>query len=157
MVNIGADYELFAGRKNFMELHGYGKVYGKKEMQEIMSIPDFLIEGWGIKDIDLFNFAKEKFLELSEQKKPFHILTKTIDLHYPQCEKEPRCPNITNNNSKNILKCTDDNINDFINFLKQQPNYSDTLIVILPDHLYFAIMAISQKVLVIKKIENFML
>ena len=66
MVNIGADYELFAGRKNFMELHGYDKVYGKKEMQEIMSIPDFLIEGWGIKDIDLFNFAKEKFLELSE-------------------------------------------------------------------------------------------
>ena len=64
-------------------------------------------------------------------------MTKTIDLHYPQGEKEPRCPNITNNNSKNILKCTDDNINDFINFLKQQLNYSDTLIVILPDHLYF--------------------
>ena len=120
-----------------MELHGYDKVYGREEIKKIMNIPDFLTEGWGIKDIDSFNFAKRKFLELSKQEKPFHILIKTIDLHYPQGEKEPRCQNITNNNSKNILKCTDNVINDFINFLKQQPNYDDTLIVILPDHLYF--------------------
>lgn len=138
MINIGGDYEMFAGRRNFMELHGYDKIYSLGNIKEIMNIPDSLTNGWGIKDIDSINFAKGKFIELSKQEKPLHILTKTIDIHPPNGEYDLRCSKITDNNTLNVLKCTDNNLKDFIDFLKQQPNYKDTLVVILPDHLYMA-------------------
>lgn len=139
LVNMGGDNKRFAGREMFMKLHGYDEIFGWKEIKNIMNISDSLVEGWGIKDIDSFNFLKQKFIELSKNSdRPFHILTNTLDIHGPNGEYDPRCPDITGNSTLNILKCTNDNLLDFIKFLKQQPNYKDTIIVILPDHLYMS-------------------
>ena len=136
LVNIGGDNKRFAGREMFMKLHEYDEIFGCKEIQNIMNIPDSYTEGWGIKDLDSFNFVKKKILELSKQNKQFNIVFNTLDIHGPTGEYDPRCSNTTGNSTLNALKCTNDYLLDFIKFLKQQPNYEDTLIVILPDHLY---------------------
>lgn len=138
LVNIGGDYKRFGGREMFMQLHGYDEIFDSKEIQNAINIPDSYTDGWGIKDKDLFEFVKLKFKELSKKNKQFSIVFNTLDTHPPKGEYDPRCLDTTGNSTLNALKCTNDNLLDFINFLKQQPNYKDTLLVILPDHLYIS-------------------
>lgn len=134
-VYLGGVFKTFAGKSFFLEMHGYDKIYGDKEVFAEVSIKDEDKWGWGAKDLDLLTLAKAKYKELSEQNQPFNLTIITVGGHAPNGIYDKRCKNSTDNGVLNAIECTNDLIKDFIDFLKTQPKYKDTIVVILPDHL----------------------
>ena len=94
--------------------------------------------GWGAKDHEVFEMAKKKYLELSTENKPFNLTISTIAPHAPTGIFDDRCRNTNENSTLNAIQCDDDLLSDFMQFLKKQPNYKDTIVVLLPDHLLMA-------------------
>lgn len=132
---IGGEFKTFSGKSFFLELHGYDETWGDKEIFKHYDIAEKDRWGWGAKDLDVFRIAKDKYVELSKENKPFNLTITTIDAHAPEGIYDERCKNSTGNPSLNAIECTNDELKDFIEFLKTQPNYKDTIVVIAPDHL----------------------
>jgi phosphoglycerol transferase len=132
---LGGEFKTFSGKSFFLNLHGYDDVWGDKEIFKNYDIAEKDRWGWGAKDIDVFKIAKDKYIELSKQNKPFNLTFSTICAHAPEGIYDDRCKNSTNNPSLNAIECTNDGLKDFMDFIKQQPNYKDNLVVIVPDHL----------------------
>ena len=132
---IGGEFKTFSGKSFFLELHGYDETWGDKEIFKHYDIAEKDRWGWGAKDLDVFRIAKDKYVELSKENKPFNLTITTIGAHAPKGIYDERCKNSTENPSLNAIECTNDELRDFIEFLKTQPNYKDTIVVIAPDHL----------------------
>lgn len=95
---------------------------------------------WGMKDTISFQKAKEELSHLSNSQ-PFALYLLTIDTHarvgYTDLQK---CKNLygtqtPNDQYKNAIACLDQNIGDFLDWVKKQDFYKNTTIVILGDHL----------------------
>ena len=137
-VYLGGEFKTFAGKSYFLELHGYNEVYGDKEIFSELKVKEEDKWGWGAKDREVFEIAKKKYIELSKKNKPFNLTISTIAPHAPAGIFDERCRNTNENSTLNAIQCDDDLLRDFIKFLQQQPNYKDTIIVLLPDHLLMA-------------------
>ncbi|MGL5934400.1 MAG: sulfatase-like hydrolase/transferase [Cetobacterium sp.] len=128
----GADLN-FAGSGNMYKYFGY-EVFGKNELPQ-----KYIQHDWGVRDKDLFEEAKKKYTELSKNNKPFNLTLLTVDTHFPKGYPDARMVDkITRENLTDLeyaVKSVDYLVNDFIEFLKKQENYKDTVIYILPDHV----------------------
>lgn len=121
----------FAGMGNFFTQQGY-RCYGDLELDK-----SYARTGWGVRDKEIFEEAKKKYLELSKRKEPFNLSILTIETHFPKGLPDDRMENLIKTKEKNMEYCVetaDYLIGDFINFLKEQPNYENLAIYILPDH-----------------------
>lgn len=133
----GADKVLF-NKGNLLLSHNYDVVEDKDSL--VKQYPDLKdkLNAWGVADIDIFNIAKEKYKELSKSNKPFNLTILTTATHNVNGVHDDRCKNISKDNELlNAVECTNMVVSDFINFLKTQPNYKNTIIVILPDHVQY--------------------
>lgn len=135
---LGGEFKTFAGKSYFLGLHGYDKIYGDKEVFEEIQVKEEDKWGWGAKDREVFELAKQKYKELSAMRRPFNLTISTIAPHAPTGIYDSRCKNKNENSTLNAVQCDDELLADFISFLKQQDNYKDTIIMILPDHLLMA-------------------
>ncbi len=134
----GADKYLF-NKGNYLFSHGYDVV---EDMESLTSKYPKLNEqllNWGVGDYDIFNIAKKEYKKLSKSKKPFNLTILTTSTHTPNGVYDKRCKNSTKNGLLNGIECTNNLLKDFIDFLKKQPNYRDTLVVIMPDHRQYDI------------------
>ena len=121
----------YAGKGNFFKQQDY-ECYGNEEYDK-----KYPRNGWGLRDKDLFEEAKKKYLEFSNKKEPFNLTLLMVDTHFPKGLPDDRMENLIKTKEKNMEYCvesTDYLIGDFINFLKKQPNYKNLAIYILPDH-----------------------
>ena len=132
---LGGEFKDFAGKSFFLEMHGYDKTYGDKEIFAEYNIAEKDRWGWGAKDVDVFNIAKDKYVELSKLNKPFNLTFSTISAHAPNGIFDDRCKNSTEDGVLNAIECTNNSLKDFLDFIKTQENYKDTIVVIAPDHL----------------------
>ncbi|MDR2760763.1 MAG: sulfatase-like hydrolase/transferase [Rickettsiales bacterium] len=132
---LGGGFKTFAGKSFFLELHSFDRIYGKDEILKEYDIAQENLWGWGVKDYDLFEAAKDKYQELSKSGKPFNLTILTIAPHAPRGIPDKRCKNEQSDPILNSVQCDDELLYDFIEFLKNQENYEDTLVLILPDHL----------------------
>lgn len=140
----GADKKLF-NKGNFLLSHNY-LVEDKDSLVSKYSDLNESINDWGVPDYDIFEIAKEKYLELSKSNKPFNINILTTATHNPSGIYDKRCFNTSNEKLLNAVECTDYLVNDFINFLKQQKNFKDTLIIIMPDHIQYEVNALNKTI-----------
>ena len=133
----GADKFLF-NKGNLMLSHSYDVVEDKFSLvNQYPELKDKLNE-WGIADFDVFEIAKERYKKLSESGKNFNLTILTTATHNINGIKDERCKNSSkDNNLLNAVECTDILVSDFVDFLKKQPNYKDTIVVILPDHIQY--------------------
>lgn len=86
---LGSD-ATFGGRRNLFEQHGNYEIWdfelAKSENKATEQI------WWGFTDDQLFEYAKEKILYLSEQEQPFNFTMLTADTHFPDGYKCKDCP-----------------------------------------------------------------
>lgn len=136
-VLIGSNGE-FAGMNRFVETHGQQKLldilyYAKRD-----GIKVSFEKTTKLPDKQLFVYAKEELTELAAQHKPFVFTFMTLDTHYGTAKfADGICTRKygENNNIKNVVSCASYQIGEFVNWLKTQDFYSDTVVVLLGDHL----------------------
>ena len=131
---IGSKAE-FGGRKIYFSEHGGYFMEDYDYAIENSKIPSDYKVWWGYEDEKLFEFAKEKCTELSLQEEPFNLTMLTVDTHFEDgymCEK---CPNDYGDQYANVMACSSKQVYEFIEWVKQQPFYDNTTIVLSGDHL----------------------
>ncbi len=129
---LGSD-ATFGGRKNLFEQHGNYEIWDFKSAMDEHKITEKI--WWGYTDELLFNYAKEKLLDLSKQEEPFNFTMLTADTHFQDGYLCEDCPNKWDEQYKNVISCSSKRVGEFINWIKKQKFYKDTTIVIVGDHL----------------------
>ena len=134
---IGSNGE-FAGMNRFVETHGRQKLLDIMYYSKRDGIKVSFEKTTKLPDKQLFVYAKEELSNLAAQNKPFVFTFMTLDTHYGTakfaddiCERKYGA----DNNIKNVVSCSSYQIGEFIDWLKQQPYYQDTVVVMLGDHL----------------------
>lgn len=132
----GANKKLF-NKGNYLLSHNYDIVEDKDSLVLQYPNAEQYLTDWGVADKEIFEIAQDKYIQLSNTNKPFNMTILTTATHNIDGLYDSRCKNSTDNTLLNAVECTNDLLKDFVNFLKNQPNYKDTLIVIMPDHIQY--------------------
>jgi len=134
-VMLGSD-STFAGNDNFYRLHGDNTVIDYKYAAKNKLIPDGYRVWWGFEDEKLFEITKNKILSLAKENKfPFNLTVFTLDTHFPDGYLTDSCEIKFDDQYSNVIFCSDNQVYQFVNWLKEQPFYEDTTVVITGDHL----------------------
>lgn len=134
---IGSD-ATFGGRRSYFEQHGHYDIQDTVSLKKEGILDKDYHEFWGFEDDKLFEFAKEKILNLSKSNKPFDFEMLTVDTHHPYGYQSKNCKNLFKESLSNSIYHTDENLKDFMEWLKKQDFYENTVIVIQGDHTSMA-------------------
>ena len=118
----------FCGTDSFLETHGNVKIldwdfYSARD--NLKRNADKKRRGI-VRDINLFKYAKEEILELASKDAPFSFTIMTMDTHFGNEHFEKQICSIKYHNDdiddednfKNVYSCADQQISDFINWIK---------------------------------------
>ena len=125
----------FGGREKYFTEHGNFDILDYHYAVDNGWIPEDYKVWWGYEDKKLFEFAKGKLLELSEQDNPFNLTMLTVDTHFEDgficenCKEE-----FGDNQYANVMACSSELVKEFVDWVKEQPFYEDTEIVLVGDH-----------------------
>ena len=123
---IGSD-ATFGGRRSYFDQHGHYDIQDTVSLKEEGILDKDYHEFWGFEDDKLFEFAKEKILSLSKLSKPFDFEMLTVDTHHPYGYQSKTCKNLFKHSLSNSIYHTDENLKDFMEWLKKQDFYENTV------------------------------
>lgn len=94
---------------------------------------------WGVQDADMFAQAKIEYSKMVESGRPFNLTLLTVDTHFPKGLPDKRLQNKIHidMDKKPLEYCVaslDYLIFDFYEYMKSQPGFDNTVVVILGDH-----------------------
>lgn len=139
----------FAGKRRYYQEHGNYDIYDYKTAKQKGDISKKYKAGWGFEDEKLFQYAKKELTRISKKDKPFNFTMLTSDTHFPvgyRCHlcgytyvdkfhaKSVQDEKYAYGTTADIIKCTDDQLEDFVEWCKKQDFYNDTVIIIQGDH-----------------------
>lgn len=126
----------FANTELFFRLHGYDDIRGASAIQRTHH-GQLKTEGWGLKDDDLFKQALDSWHQGEASGRPFSVVLSTIDTHPPEGYRLASCTPYTaiNNAMLDAVHCSDQLLGRFIDTLSQQPGWSNTVVVVMSDHV----------------------
>lgn len=131
---IGSDGD-FGGRKAYFTSHGNYDVEDYFYFQDTKKMPEDYWVFWGFEDSHLFDFAKERILELSQETEPFNFTMLTVDTHFEDGCVCGKCDTAYGNNQyANVISCSDRQVSEFVRWVQEQEFYENTTIVISGDH-----------------------
>lgn len=128
----------FGGRKFYYDKHGNYKIFDLDEARAQGKIPPDYKEFWGYEDEKLFAIAKEELTRLSQTGKPFNLTMLTVDTHHPHGYVDRNYQNEYPEQLSNIIRGESRKVGEFMDWLKEQPFYEDTTVIIAGDHLSMA-------------------
>ena len=152
--NFGYEQYFFTGGgKNFQQMdkfflnHGYDDVYGKSYYIN-QGLKKKYFQSWSgsMHDDILFNQVIKRLKKIKKKNNPFNITIITSDTHVPFEFMSPNCHNNTGSFNKRFkdhfyfklresFKCASKFISEFIDELKKEDLFENTLIVIAGDHI----------------------
>ena len=124
----------FAAVDLYMNAHGTDEIFDYNSAIKTGYIPADHKEFWGFEDRILFEKAKEKLTEMSQKDTPFALTMVTMDTHFFGGYECPDCEDNFIDDYSNAIYCSDKRIGEFIDWMKTQPFYEDTVIVLCGDH-----------------------
>lgn len=133
-VLFGSDAR-FAARDYYFTEHGNYNIVDIVSLKEEGRLDPDYIKWWGFEDAKLFDYAKEEITKLSESGEPFNFTMLTADSHFPDGYLCEDCPETYDGQYPNVLACSSSKVYEFINWIKEQPFYENTTIVLSGDHL----------------------
>lgn len=125
----------FGGLDYFYKSHGNFNILDHDAAKEKGWIPEDYSVWWGYEDDKLFEFAKAELTRLYETGKPFNFVMETADTHFPDGYVGPNTPTPRDNQYANVIAYSASEVAKFIEWIKEQPFYENTTIVIIGDHL----------------------
>ena len=126
----------FAGRGTFYRNNGNYKIYDYTYVIKNRIKKDDNYAPWGLYDYELYEHAKDELLRLSKENKPFNLTMLTVDTHHMDGTVCKNCLMVHGplEQYKNVMSCASRQVNSFINWIKKQEFYDDTVIVVVGDH-----------------------
>jgi hypothetical protein len=131
---IGSETD-YGGLYKLLNQHNF-EVKDINYYKKIKKVPENYCVWWGIEDIKMVEVAKEELTNISMQDKPFAFSVFFEDTHFPSGYVDEECENKYPKQIHNVFANMSRRINNFVNWIKEQPFYEDTVIIILGDHLY---------------------
>lgn len=131
---VGSD-AVFGGRHKYFTQHSIDRVYDIYTAYEDQIVEDGHWVWWGMEDMYLFEYAKQELLEISKKDEPFSFSLLTVDTHFVDgcvCEK---CGEEYEEQYENVISCSDRQVFEFVEWIKEQPFYENTTVIITGDHL----------------------
>lgn len=125
----------FGGRKDYFIQHGNYEIFDYYKAIELGYIDKDYYVWWGYEDKKLFSYAKKKLTEIAKNDEPFNFTLLTADTHFTDGYLDSSCEKTFDVLYANSFHCSDNKIDEFINWIKKQDFYEDTTIVIVGDHL----------------------
>ena len=134
----------FSGTKKFVLSHGIHALYDMHSLKNQQDIDEkyrnFRSFEAGITDRTVLEISKH-ILDSLSHKKHFSLTIATIETHFPYgfynkaCEDKPR--DFSEQASlEATIRCASKDTRDFVNWVKQQPFYPNTEVIIVGDHLF---------------------
>ena len=130
---IGSEAQ-FGGRKLYFQEDGNYEMEDYSYAIENGLIPSDYKVWWGYEDQKLFEFAKEKLLQLSQGDEPFNLTMLTVDTHFEDGYVCEQCPTEYDTQYSNVMACSSRQVGEFLKWIQQQDFYENTTIVISGDH-----------------------
>ena len=130
---IGSEAQ-FGGRKLYFQEHGNYEMEDYSYAIENGLIPSDYKVWWGYEDQKLFEFAKEKLLQISQGDEPFNLTMLTVDTHFEDGYVCEQCPTEYDTQYSNVMACSSRQVGEFLKWIQQQDFYENTTIVISGDH-----------------------
>ena len=130
---IGSEAQ-FGGRKLYFQEHGNYEMEDYSYAIENGLIPSDYKVWWGYEDQKLFEFAREKLLQLSQGDEPFNLTMLTVDTHFEDGYVCEQCPTEYDTQYSNVMACSSRQVGEFLKWIQQQDFYENTTIVISGDH-----------------------
>ena len=124
---IGSEAQ-FGGRKLYFQEHGNYEMEDYSYAIENGLIPSDYKVWWGYEDQKLFEFAKEKLLQLSQGDEPFNLTMLTVDTHFEDGYVCEQCPTEYDTQYSNVMACSSRQVGEFLKWIQ------NTTIVISGDH-----------------------
>lgn len=129
----GSDFA-YAGRKDYFMQHGNYEIWDYNDAVAEGRIPENYEEGWGFEDAKLYAYAKEKLTALAEKGEPFNFSMLTADTHAGGGYLCELCPETYESRYANVWACASRQLYDFVEWIKSQDFYENTVICITGDH-----------------------
>ena len=131
---IGSE-AVFGGRELYFTTHGNYSMWDYNYYSQNGSLPEGYRVWWGYEDDYLFDFAKDKLLEMSQDDEPFNFTMLTVDTHFEDGYVCEDCPDTFGDNQyANVMACSSKKVSEFVEWIQQQDFYENTTIVISGDH-----------------------
>ena len=124
----------FGGRGSLLKNHGEYQIYDyNTAIKDELIDKDYFV-WWGMEDQKLFEYAKEKITTISKNPEPFNFTMLTADTHIVDGYKCKLCENRFDKQYANVYACSSKQISNFLNWIREQPFYENTTVVITGDH-----------------------
>lgn len=134
MFLIGSDAE-YGARRLYFEDHGNYEIFDYFTAKAEGRFPSDYVAWWGFEDSKLFDYSKEKILELASQDKPFNFTTLTTTTHFYDGFIEQGNNFNFPKQYDNAIAFSDKQVYEFVKWIMGQDFYENTTIVITGDHL----------------------
>lgn len=133
-VMIGAS-GTFGGLRDLYQNHGNWKMIDYDYALEHGMIPEGYKVLWGYEDDKLYEFAKQEILRLYRTGKPFNFTMENADTHRPDGYVTPGKETPFDAPYANALWNSDKDVAAFLRWIREQPFYDNTTVVLIGDHL----------------------
>lgn len=124
----------FGGRRNYFTQHGNYEIYDLNTARAEGAISYEHNKFWGYDDRDLYRIAKEQLTELASGGQPFNFTMLTVDTHPTGGYECKDCGTEYDTLTENVVKCADTKVGEFVEWIKAQDFYEDSVIIISGDH-----------------------
>ena len=131
---VGSDAE-FGGRDAYFREHGNYNIVDMNTLKERGWLSEDYRVWWGFEDAKLFGAAKLELSALASQGEPFNFTLLTCDTHFPDGYHCQECRDEYPEQYPTVARCSSRMVYEFIEWIKDQPFYENTTIVISGDHL----------------------
>ena len=125
----------FGGRKTYYNTHGMDKIYDIYTARKDGIVPKDYFVWWGMEDLYLFDYAKRELSQISQNDEPFAFTMLTVDTHHIGGYQCAYCTEEYAETYEQSISCSSRQVLDFVNWLKEQPFWENTTVVITGDHL----------------------
>ena len=125
----------FGGRSVYYKTHGADHIYDLSTARRDGIIPPDYFVWWGMEDKYLFEYAKQELTEISQRSEPFAFTMLTVDTHHIGGYVCEYCGTDHEEQYENVISCSSRQVLEFVEWLRQQPFYENTTIIITGDHL----------------------
>ena len=125
----------FGGRKTYYMTHGLDEVYDIYTARRDGIVPKDYFVWWGMEDLYLFEYARQELTEISRQSEPFAFTMLTVDTHHIGGYQCVYCTDEFEETYEQSISCSSRQVLEFVEWMKTQPWWENTTVVITGDHL----------------------